>query len=70
MSLEEESISDWVNGHANPEDYPVHDLVEGKNWEYVNVGYNKEISIYPFTKRSILYFYNYVLQKGIRLQDI
>lgn len=64
MSLEEESISDWVNGHANPEDYPVHDLVEGKNWEYVNVGYNKEISIYPFTKRSILYFYNYVLQKG------
>ena len=64
MSLEEESISDWVNGHANPEDYPVHDLVEGKNWEYVNVGYNKEISIYPFTKRSILYFYNNVLQKG------
>ena len=64
MSLDEESIADWVNGHANPEDYPVHDLVEGKNWEYVNVGYNKEISIYPFTKRSILYFYNYVLQKG------
>lgn len=64
MSLEEESISDWVNGHANPEDYPVHDIVEGKNWEFVNLGYNKEVSIYPFTKRSILYFYNYVLQKG------
>lgn len=64
MSLSEDIVSDWVLGHANPEDYPIHDVVEGKNWEYINVGHNKKINIYPFTKRSILYFYNNVLQKG------
>ena len=64
MSLSDDTISDWVNGHANPEDYPIHDVVEGKNWEYVQIGHNKNINIYPFTKRSIMYFYNNVLQKG------
>ena len=64
MSLNEDIISDWVMGHANPEDYPVHDVVEGKNWEYINVGRGKKINIYPFTKRSILYFYQNVLEKG------
>lgn len=64
MSLNEDIISDWVNGHANPEDYPIHDVVEGKNWEYINVGHGKKINIYPFTKNSILYFYNNALEKG------
>ncbi|WP_097006577.1 ATP-binding protein [Lacrimispora amygdalina] len=64
MSLSEDIISDWVVGHANPEDYPIHDVVEGKNWEYVSVGRGKKINIYPFTKNSIRYFYNNVLQKG------
>ncbi len=64
MSLSEDIISDWVNGHANPEDYPVHDVTEGKNWECVHVGHKKRVNIYPFTKRSIMYFYQNVLQKG------
>lgn len=64
MSLNEDTISDWVVGHANPEDYPIHDVTDGKNWEYVNIGHGKKINIYPFTKKSILYFYNNVLEKG------
>lgn len=64
MSLSEDVISDWVIGHANPEDYPIHDVVEGKNWEYVSVGHRKKVNIYPFTKNCIRYFYNNVLQKG------
>lgn len=64
MSLNEEVISDWVNAYANPEDYPVHDVIEGKKWDFINVGHGKKISIYPFTKNSILYFYNNVLEKG------
>lgn len=64
MSLNEDIISDWILGHANPEDYPVHDVAEGKNWEYINVGHRKKINVYPFTKRSILYFYQNVLEKG------
>lgn len=64
MSLTEDVISDWVDGHANPEDYPVHDVIEGKNWEYIHVGHKKRVNIYPFTKRSIMYFYHNVLKKG------
>lgn len=64
MSLSEEVIADWVTAHANSEDYPVHDVIEGKKWEYINVGHGKRINIYPFTKRSIVYFYSNVLEKG------
>lgn len=64
MSLTDDVIEDWVDGHANPEDYPVHDVTEGKDWEYVHVGHRKRVCIYPFTKRSIMYFYQNVLQKG------
>jgi len=64
MSLNEDVISDWIIGHANPEDYPVHDVVEGKKWECISVGHGKKINIYPFTKRSILYFYQNVLVNG------
>lgn len=31
MSLSEDVILDWVVGHANPENYPIHDVTEGKN---------------------------------------
>lgn len=64
MSLNEDIITHWVSDHANPEDYPVHDVVEGRNWEYINVGHGKKITIYPFTKRSIMYFYQNILEKG------
>lgn len=64
MSLSEDTISDWVIGHAAPEDYPIHDVTEGKSWEYVNLSHGKKLCLYPFTKKSILYFYNNVLQKG------
>ncbi|SCY77626.1 AAA domain-containing protein [Lachnospiraceae bacterium XBB2008] len=64
MSLTEESISDWVINHANPEDYPIHDVIEGKKWEYVTINNGKRICLYPFTKRSIVYFYSNVLQNG------
>lgn len=64
MSLNEDIISDWIVGHANPEDYPIHDVTDGKKWEYINIGHGKKINIYPFTKKSILYFYNNALEKG------
>ena len=64
MSLSDEVINDWVSAHANPEDYPVHDVTVGKKWGNITIGHGKKINIYPFTKSSILYFYNNVLEKG------
>ena len=64
MSLTEESISSWVHGQANPVDYPVHEVKQGTNWEYVKIKHGKRLCLYPFTKNSINYFYNYVLTNG------
>ncbi len=64
MSLSEDVISDWAAGHANPENYPIHDVIEGKNWDHIDISHGKKINIYPFTKRSILYFYQNILEKG------
>lgn len=64
MSLTEESITEWLESQANPEDYPVHDVVEGKNWDYITIAHNKNLPLYPFNKLSINYLYRNVLNKG------
>jgi phosphoglycolate phosphatase-like HAD superfamily hydrolase len=64
MSLPEEKVNEWLKNHANPEDYPVHDITEGKSWEYAEYEYDKKLCLFPFTKRSILYLYSNNLTKG------
>ena len=64
MSLPESSINQWLEHKATPEEYPVHNVIEGKKWEYVTVGCEKRLCLYPFTKNSIRYLYNHVLEKG------
>ena len=64
MSLQETTISSWLKGHANPVEYPVHEVKEGANWEFVSIEGNKQLCLYPFTKNSISYLYNYGLTKG------
>ena len=64
MSLTEATIDSWVNNHAAGADYPIHVMKEGKNWETVTVEYGKELCLYPFTKNSIRYLYQYGLTKG------
>ena len=64
MSLPAETISDWVEANALPGEYPVHDVVEGKKWEYIGIPYGKKLCLYPFTKNSIRYLYNNELTRG------
>lgn len=64
MSLPFETISDWVKAKALPGEYPVHDVVEGKEWEYVDIPYGKKLCLYPFSKNSIRYLYNNELTRG------
>ena len=64
MSLPESTIETWVNNHASSADYPVHTIKEGENWETVSIDYGKELCLYPFTKNSIRYLYQYGLTKG------
>lgn len=64
MSLPTEKISDWVNSKALSGEYPVHDVIEGKDWEYIQIKYGKKLCLFPFSKNSIRYLYNNVLTRG------
>lgn len=66
MSLTADSIEKWVENHAVPEEYPVHNVKEGKNWEFVETESGKKLCLYPFTPNSIRYFYRYNLKSGQR----
>jgi len=64
MSLPAEKVNEWLKNHANPEEYPIHDITDGENWEYAECEYDKKLCLFPFTKRSILYLYANSLTKG------
>lgn len=64
MSLSGEAIDRWADNHALASEYPVHDVKEGGNWEFINIAGGKQLCLYPFTKHSIQYFYDHVLTAG------
>lgn len=64
MSLSANTISSWLKNHANPEDYPVHEIVEGAGWENISIEFGKQLCLYPFTKNCINYLYKYRLTMG------
>lgn len=64
MSLPTDVISSWVDAKALPSEYPVHEIVEGKKWEYIEIPYGKKLCLYPFSKNSIRYLYKNELTRG------
>lgn len=64
MSLPVEVISAWVEAKALPGEYPVHEVIEGKRWEYVEIAYGKKLCLYPFSKNCIKYLYKNELTRG------
>lgn len=61
MSLGKDVIDNWANEGAQPSEYPIHAITEGSYWDYYEIGNGKKISLYPFTKKSIVNLYNYRL---------
>jgi len=66
MSLDKEEVDFWANGGANGESYPIHKTVEGDGWDSVISSDGKELNLYPFSKRAIVYLYNTILQENYR----
>ena len=64
MSLPTDVISSWVDAKALPSEYPVHEIVEGEKWEYIEIPYGKKLCLYPFSKNSIRYLYKNELTRG------
>ncbi|WP_408069464.1 AAA family ATPase [Butyrivibrio sp. JL13D10] len=61
MSLTNEQINDWVKDGALPDNYPVHNIVEGANWESYSLNNGSRLSLYPFTRAAIRNLYSYRL---------
>lgn len=66
MSLERETIDTWLNNGALPSDLPIHTVLEGNKWDSIDLPDGKQISLYPFTKRAIVYLYNHLLQDNYK----
>lgn len=66
MSLKKETLDQWIADNALPDEYPIHDLKEGVGWEEVDIGNNKKLNLYPFTRHSINYLYEHKLTHGFK----
>ena len=64
MSLPDSTISAWLSAKALSGEYPVHEVVEGKNWEYIEIAHGKKLCLYPFSKNAIRYLYKNELTRG------
>lgn len=66
MSLSADVVEQWAkNGNLDSE-YPVHEVVEGKTWDYVELSSGQCLCLYPFTKHAILNLYRCTLQPDYR----
>lgn len=61
MSLETDVLTQWMTDGALPEKYPVHNVIEGKEWEYYSTAAGKKLCLYPFTKSAIRNLYKFRL---------
>lgn len=66
MSLEKETIDEWVNSGAKMNEYPVHELLEGDGWDSIDCGAGKRLNLYPFTKNAIRNLVRMKLQEANR----
>ena len=45
MSLPESVIDSWLKTHATDDSYPVHEVKEGAEWEFVKIKGGKELCL-------------------------
>lgn len=56
MSLETDTIEEWMKNGAREEDYPVHQVTEGQHWDSIPYK-KKKLNLYPFTRDAIRNLY-------------
>lgn len=61
MSLEEESLTEWIAEGAGTDKFPVHVVTEGEGWENYTTEAGKKLCLYPFTMYAIRNLYRFRL---------
>lgn len=54
MSLDSDEIENWMNDGAVVADYPVHEDVEGADWDRISIKGKKSLNLFPFTKKAVI----------------
>lgn len=66
MSLPFDVIAEWTSNGASMDEYPVHEVTEGKNWDSIELKDGKRLNLFPFTKRAVINLYNCILESAHR----
>lgn len=66
MSLPKDEIDIWANGDASGATLPLHEVKQGDGWDTVQTEDGKELNLFPFSRNSIVYLYNNLLQENYR----
>lgn len=66
MSLPKDIIDVWAVGEASAATLPLHELKQGSGWDTAYTAAGRELNLFPFSRRSIVYLYNNILQENYR----
>lgn len=66
MSLSKENIDSWADADASGATLPVHEVKQGNGWDAATTAEGKVLNLFPFSRRSIIYLYNNLLQENYR----
>ena len=66
MSLPKDEIDIWAEGDASGATLPLHEVKQGAGWDTVQTEDGKELNLFPFSRKSIVYLYNNLLQENYR----
>jgi hypothetical protein len=66
MSLNTDVVENWTRNGAIAEDYPIHECVEGKYWDYYEINDGKRLNLFPFSKNAITNLYVCILEESHR----
>ena len=66
MSLTKDEVDTWANSDGAGDTLPVHEVKQGNGWDVATTEEGKELNLFPFSRRAIVYLYNNLLQENYR----
>lgn len=66
MSLPKDIVDEWAMEDAGADALPLHEVRQGIGWDTAVTAEGKVLNLYPFSRRSVVYLYNHILQENYR----
>lgn len=66
MSLPKDIVDEWAMADAGAAALPLHEVRQGIGWDTAVTAEGKVLNLYPFSRRSVVYLYNHILQENYR----